>query len=459
MTDGDAITDVRPARPWRVPGWTWIILHFAFVASLAVVWHRREPWVLRFSVGDGSYQAMFWLSKGDDPRLTCLDQTGLRVWDVGTGKEIGVLRGGSARAWSDAAMSADGSRFATACGRFRRNEDSDRQEASDPHLIDIWNTKTGEIVETLRHPVPSESEGSVWVCLSPDGRSAMTYAESYSPCYDPLLKPSRSTAIWDIRVGEWPLLLKGLPLTGYSSDGGKVAIGQYFERPVVYDAKTGVGLCRLGEHVPPVCGRFSPDGARLLTWQEDAATVREWDAASGRQLMAIDAFTARELEETETSWSPRAKFGYTPDGHMVIGRAPCGFRIWRRPSGELLRDMPGCLAMGFSSDSRYALAAIGDGPLELQRVADGASIYSSEACAARVAFAGHDCFIIADAGDNRVYVLDRRFPEWWWGHFYRPEVWAAVAIGAAWLWSVARWARGRMRERRAGGEDATPPTA
>jgi WD40 repeat protein len=50
-------------------------------------------------------------------------------------------------------------------------------------------------------------------------------------------------------------------------------------------------------------------------------------------------------------------------------------------------------------------------------------------------------------------VYRRRFPEWWWGHFYRPEVWAAMVLGAAWLWSVARWARGRLRERRAGKYD------
>jgi len=310
MIAEEATADARPTRRWRVPGWTWIFLHFVFVASLAMVWHRREPWVLRFSVGDGSYHSMFWLSKGDELRLICLDKTGVRVWDLGTGKEIGVLRGGSARAWSDAEMSADGDRFATASGQVRQHEESAGDDASDPYHVDIWDTETCEIAETLRHPSPSESEGSVRVALSPDGRSVMTYAESYSPCYDPLFKPSRSTAIWDIRIGDRPLLLNGLPLTGYSPDAGKVAIGHYSERPVVYDAKTGWRLCRLGKHALPVYGNFSPDSERLLTWQEDGAIVREWDAASGRQLTAIDAFTPKELLSTDIALSRWPGFWY-----------------------------------------------------------------------------------------------------------------------------------------------------
>jgi len=31
-------------------------------------------------------------------------------------------------------------------------------------------------------------------------------------------------------------------------------------------------------------------------------------------------------------------------------------------------------------------------------------------------------------------VLSRRFPEWWWGHFYRPEVWALIGLTLAIAW-------------------------
>jgi len=36
---------------------------------------------------------------------------------------------------------------------------------------------------------------------------------------------------------------------------------------------------------------------------------------------------------------------------------------------------------------------------------------------------------------------ERQFPEWWWGHFYRPEVWLTIIFGSLWLWRVAKWVR------------------
>ena len=44
-----------------------------------------------------------------------------------------------------------------------------------------------------------------------------------------------------------------------------------------------------------------------------------------------------------------------------------------------------------------------------------------------------------------VLVFRRRHPEWWWGHFYRPEVWLCIVLGTLWLWRVARWLRSRRR--------------
>jgi hypothetical protein len=38
-------------------------------------------------------------------------------------------------------------------------------------------------------------------------------------------------------------------------------------------------------------------------------------------------------------------------------------------------------------------------------------------------------------------LFHRRFPEWWWGHFYRPEVWLFIGLSGALLWRFARWRR------------------
>ncbi|MBI3829623.1 MAG: hypothetical protein HY291_08910 [Planctomycetes bacterium] len=45
----------------------------------------------------------------------------------------------------------------------------------------------------------------------------------------------------------------------------------------------------------------------------------------------------------------------------------------------------------------------------------------------------------------KIIVLHRRFPEWWWGHFYRPEVWLTIIFGSLWLWRVIRWFRERRK--------------
>jgi hypothetical protein len=42
-----------------------------------------------------------------------------------------------------------------------------------------------------------------------------------------------------------------------------------------------------------------------------------------------------------------------------------------------------------------------------------------------------DNHLLAELGNfssSAVVVLHRRHPEWWWGHFYRPEVWALIAL-------------------------------
>jgi len=47
--------------------------------------------------------------------------------------------------------------------------------------------------------------------------------------------------------------------------------------------------------------------------------------------------------------------------------------------------------------------------------------------------------------DDCYEVWHRRHPEWWWGHFYRPEVWSAIIFGSLWLWGVVTWFCKRRR--------------
>lgn len=44
-------------------------------------------------------------------------------------------------------------------------------------------------------------------------------------------------------------------------------------------------------------------------------------------------------------------------------------------------------------------------------------------------------------------IYQRRFPEWWWGHFYRPEVWLLIVLSLALIVTFVRHLR---KWRRAG---------
>ena len=39
----------------------------------------------------------------------------------------------------------------------------------------------------------------------------------------------------------------------------------------------------------------------------------------------------------------------------------------------------------------------------------------------------------------------RRFPEWWWGHFYRPEVWLFALLSGILVWRIGKTRMNRLR--------------
>jgi len=56
-----------------------------------------------------------------------------------------------------------------------------------------------------------------------------------------------------------------------------------------------------------------------------------------------------------------------------------------------------------------------------------------------IGFATDDCILMGSSLDpTRFRVLHRRHPEWWWGHFYRPEMWVLLALTAVFVWNFYR---------------------
>ena len=159
----------------------------------------------------------------------------------------------------------------------------------------------------------------------------------------------------------------------------------------------------------------------------------------------------------ERGWNAAFAVGFSPDGSRIA--APTlngGVRLWDGTGGGFIRGYEKELSIDMVSTS-FCFSPDGT----------------------RMAAGSRDNTIVVDARNGRVlaklgsprgpsevfrilpasYVLKndtlliddlewrRRRPEWWWGHFYRPEVWVAFVLGVIWLWSVVKYLRRRLRER------------
>jgi WD40 repeat protein len=95
---------------------------------------------------------------------------------------------------------------------------------------------------------------------------------------------------------------------------------------------------------------FSPDGSRILTFGRDK-TARVWDAADGRELLALTELT---------DWVRAACF--SPNGHQILTGclSPSdAVRLWDSTTGKELLRVPGSVAgpqgMAFSPDGSHIL--------------------------------------------------------------------------------------------------------
>ena len=165
----------------------------------------------------------------------------VRLWDVGTGKELKKLEGHSDTVWE--------------C-KFAPKGDIIVSGSSDKTLK-IWDVESGTCQATL------------------EGHSGGVSCVSFSPA-DPgqLVTGShdKTVKLWSVADGQCLQTLKGhsdyVRTLSWTCDGNLLASGGDDERIILWDAKKGERLMELKGHSGQVwCLEWAPDGSQLVSGQ------------------------------------------------------------------------------------------------------------------------------------------------------------------------------------------------
>jgi WD40 repeat protein len=224
----------------------------------------------------------------------------VRLWEVGTGKQIHALEGLKHERRS-AAFSADGKTLAVLDGRSIRR----------------WNVTTGD---EIRIPEGHQQEVQA-IVFSPDGRRlASSELDGSLRLWDPA--DGKSMAVY-------PLEPRAKFLT-FSRNGRTLAWWNWTDPVRLLDVATGKGRRELkGSEVDQArrYAEFSPDGSTLATTSEKAITL--WSVAAGKKIRSLDGPDATIL-------------AFSPDGKMLASGTtekgdPSLIRLWDLATGKQVR--------------------------------------------------------------------------------------------------------------------------
>jgi WD40 repeat protein len=235
-----------------------------------------------------------------------------RVWDVSPAGRGEVLwkPGPQTDEHADIAFTPDGRRLVAASGR--------------EGTVRVWSIDSGAELLVLDQHARTDApvRAVIGIDISPDGsRIATAGADG-------------SARIFDAETGRQLVVLGG--------------------HHCVRDPRVRVGRCRVNRAV------FSPDSTKLVTTGRDA-TVRIFDAATGRQLRVLRGHAPVGLGTYPVAWSP--------DGARLLSTGLDGTRLWDARTGRQLRALPPSGSRGtsaiWSPDGRQVLIDSGLGPVVL----------------------------------------------------------------------------------------------
>jgi len=280
----------------------------------------------------------------------------VRIWDVPSGTELGVLR--HPASVNGVVFALNGRRLVSACG---------------DKMLRIWDSNSGEELTRLS----GHDELVECVALAPDGRHLA------SGSWD------NTVRIWDADGGDEVAVLQGhghqVRTVAFTPDGGRLASGSVDTDVRIWDANNGSAFMVLQGHRDTVNRViFSPDGRCLASASADG-TIRIWDPSSGLELAVLsghsqdvtdiafspdgNCLASSSRDHTARIWdrdswreravlchdSSVASIAIAPDGSRLASASDEGVRIWDTHDGDQLVLLPhvmGVQSVSFSPDGR-----------------------------------------------------------------------------------------------------------
>ena len=272
---------------------------------------------------------------------TSVDKT-VRVWDVGTGDTVRVLRG-------QIGPGSEGKIYAAALSpRDRLLAVGGYSEHDEIRLIDF---RTGEVTALLKGHTNVISA----LAFSPDGTRLIS--GSFDKTARIWAIGSRQSAIGN---PECLCVLRGhtdyIYAVARSPDGTRAATGSDDDALKLWDARSGRLIKTLTGHTNDVVSvAFTPDGRYLLSGSWDR-TIRLWDGRTGAFIKAL----ARQDSNVDS-------LSISPDGSKVL--TGCGYgtktnNVFAIPSGERVASFTKhdniVLATAISPDGKTAATGGGN---------------------------------------------------------------------------------------------------
>jgi serine/threonine protein kinase/WD40 repeat protein len=184
---------------------------------------------------------------GADTPFPCV----VKVWDVGTGREVHELDFGSGGT-NVTRFSPDGKLIAT-CGVAQ---------------VRVWDSETGHLLFVAKHRIHYGAD-VFSVSFSPDSRRLATAGAN------------NEVVIWDTANGKELMALphpQRLNHATYSPDGNWLAACTRDGILKLWHANSGQCHLTLQEHIGDFRARFTPDGRRLISAGKDGA-IKVWDVS------------------------------------------------------------------------------------------------------------------------------------------------------------------------------------